>query len=247
MLQRCRVCDDQNASKHYGSLCCSGCKGFFRRTIKFKRIYRCQYSKNCTISPEYRNSCRACRFEKCLESGLDPNMVHDDRGIVNAKTFKAEMEEKTAKHKKIKQEIVDIDASEEKLSSSSKSIKFEGLQFSEDYDSSSHALMEYSNVKQKFEKECQKWHELIVATSKRMFKANSGPLGAVRIIPEFDKSNALSIANYFVLVEKLCDEYFDCNAVHTISPKSEYSHSTEVCASRALSEPREISARTRVI
>uniref|UniRef100_A0A914Q993 Uncharacterized protein n=1 Tax=Panagrolaimus davidi TaxID=227884 RepID=A0A914Q993_9BILA len=113
------------------------------------------------------------------------------------------MEEKTAKHKKIKQEIVDIDASEEKPSSSSlTSIKFEGLKFSDNYDSSSHALMEYSNVKQKFEKECQKWHELIVATSKRMFKANSGPLGAVRIIPEFDKSNASSIANYFVLVEK---------------------------------------------
>uniref|UniRef100_A0AC34FPP2 Uncharacterized protein n=1 Tax=Panagrolaimus sp. ES5 TaxID=591445 RepID=A0AC34FPP2_9BILA len=170
-------------------------------------------------------------------------VVHDDRGIANAKTFKAEMEAKTAKHKKIKQEIFESESPEQKPSSSS--FKFENLQFCET-EGASQALTEYSNAKNRFEKECQKWHSLIVATSKRMFKANSGPLGAVRIIPEYDKSDAVSIANYFVLVEKLCDEYFDCNAVHTISPCSEYSHSTDISASRALSEPRDISARTKI-
>uniref|UniRef100_A0AC34QRK2 Uncharacterized protein n=1 Tax=Panagrolaimus sp. JU765 TaxID=591449 RepID=A0AC34QRK2_9BILA len=81
----CQVCGEPNASKHYGSFCCSGCKGFFRRSVRYKRKYTCQNGGNCAIRAEYRNCCRACRFAKCLEANLNPLMVHGDRG--NTKDF----------------------------------------------------------------------------------------------------------------------------------------------------------------
>ena len=77
----CLVCGAvENAGRHYGSVCCSGCKGFFRRSVRFQKLYRCPYGQQCAISKLYRNCCRACRFEKCLRVGLDPKLVQSDWG-----------------------------------------------------------------------------------------------------------------------------------------------------------------------
>ena len=76
----CLVCGADGAGRHYGSVCCSGCKGFFRRSVRFQKLYRCPYTQNCVISKMYRNCCRACRFQKCVQIGLDPNLVHGDWG-----------------------------------------------------------------------------------------------------------------------------------------------------------------------
>ncbi|KAH7702122.1 CBN-NHR-3 protein, partial [Aphelenchoides avenae] len=46
----CNVCRASKAAKHYGSVCCSGCKGFFRRTVRSGRDYKCPYNGNCEVS-----------------------------------------------------------------------------------------------------------------------------------------------------------------------------------------------------
>ncbi|KAL3084114.1 hypothetical protein niasHT_033218 [Heterodera trifolii] len=76
----CRVCGAEGATRHYGSVCCSGCKGFFRRSVRNQKVYRCPNAGQCDINRLYRNCCRECRFRKCLRIGMDPNLVHGDWG-----------------------------------------------------------------------------------------------------------------------------------------------------------------------
>uniref|UniRef100_A0A915NP67 Nuclear receptor domain-containing protein n=1 Tax=Meloidogyne floridensis TaxID=298350 RepID=A0A915NP67_9BILA len=78
-LDTCRVCGDGPARMHYGVPTCFGCKGFFRRTLKRTKEYTCRYSGNCIVDRYERNSCRYCRFKRCLEVGMDPKAVRPDR------------------------------------------------------------------------------------------------------------------------------------------------------------------------
>ncbi|CAI2347057.1 unnamed protein product [Caenorhabditis sp. 36 PRJEB53466] len=75
----CRVCGDGNAKTHYGVVTCFGCKGFFRRTLKRPSEYSCRHNGNCVVDRHERNSCRYCRFKKCIEVGMDPKAVRPDR------------------------------------------------------------------------------------------------------------------------------------------------------------------------
>ncbi|EGT33245.1 hypothetical protein CAEBREN_31048 [Caenorhabditis brenneri] len=75
----CRVCGDGNAKTHYGVVTCFGCKGFFRRTLKRPSEYACRHNGNCVVDRHERNSCRYCRFKKCIEVGMDPKAVRPDR------------------------------------------------------------------------------------------------------------------------------------------------------------------------
>ncbi|VDO61753.1 unnamed protein product [Haemonchus placei] len=68
----CRVCGDGNAKTHYGVVTCFGCKGFFRRTLKRPSEYQCRHNGTCVVDRHERNSCRYCRFKKCIEVGMDP-------------------------------------------------------------------------------------------------------------------------------------------------------------------------------
>jgi hypothetical protein len=77
----CLVCGDPKASKHYGSFCCSGCKGFFRRSIRGNAQYFCCFKNECKVQQVFRNSCTACRLNKCLKVGMHPLLVHDDRKL----------------------------------------------------------------------------------------------------------------------------------------------------------------------
>ncbi|KAF8373727.1 nhr-7 [Pristionchus pacificus] len=82
-IRNCAVCGDSPAKIHYGVLACFGCKGFFRRAVKDGRNkYQCRYEKNCPVSRSDRNSCRYCRFRKCLQAGMNPDAVRPDRGDV---------------------------------------------------------------------------------------------------------------------------------------------------------------------
>ncbi|TMS39377.1 hypothetical protein L596_005912 [Steinernema carpocapsae] len=79
-VRKCAVCGDQPAKVHYGVLACFGCKGFFRRAVKEGRNkYICRYGKQCNVDKYERNSCRYCRFRRCLQVGMNPNSVRPDR------------------------------------------------------------------------------------------------------------------------------------------------------------------------
>jgi nuclear factor 4 len=77
----CAVCGDGCAKLHYGVLACYGCKGFFRRTLTGKYRYVCRFGNNCVVDKFQRNSCRYCRFNRCLEVGMDPKAVRPDRDL----------------------------------------------------------------------------------------------------------------------------------------------------------------------
>ncbi|GMR46696.1 hypothetical protein PMAYCL1PPCAC_16891, partial [Pristionchus mayeri] len=75
----CAVCGDGQAKLHYGVLACYGCKGFFRRTLTGKYRYACRFENACIVDKYQRNSCRYCRFQRCLQVGMDPKAVRPDR------------------------------------------------------------------------------------------------------------------------------------------------------------------------
>ncbi|GMR42696.1 hypothetical protein PMAYCL1PPCAC_12891, partial [Pristionchus mayeri] len=70
----CAVCGDKAAGYHYDIGSCSGCKTFFRRTIQTERRFVCRHNGQCkeSINKEDRVRCRACRFERCVDVGMNP-------------------------------------------------------------------------------------------------------------------------------------------------------------------------------
>uniref|UniRef100_A0A915CKD6 NR LBD domain-containing protein n=2 Tax=Parascaris univalens TaxID=6257 RepID=A0A915CKD6_PARUN len=78
--RRCAVCGDSPAKIHYGVFACFGCKGFFRRAVKDGcNRYVCRYDRKCNVDKYERNSCRYCRFRRCLQVGMNPQSVRPDR------------------------------------------------------------------------------------------------------------------------------------------------------------------------
>ncbi|XP_005105182.1 uncharacterized protein LOC101863045 [Aplysia californica] len=72
----CKICGDKASGFHYGVFSCEGCKGFFRRTIRHKLIYKpCETPGRCLIMRISRNRCQYCRLEKCLNAGMSHEAV----------------------------------------------------------------------------------------------------------------------------------------------------------------------------
>ncbi|KAH7705205.1 hypothetical protein AAVH_27589, partial [Aphelenchoides avenae] len=67
----CAVCSDRATGYHYGVASCNGCKTFFRRTIVSEHTFVCQYNGNCDVNKNVRCACRHCRFNKCVQVGMD--------------------------------------------------------------------------------------------------------------------------------------------------------------------------------
>ena len=71
----CRICASPKASKHnyYGAnFICTSCRGFFMRSVQ-SELYKifAHHPKNpCSIDSKNRRSCKKCRFDKCIESGM---------------------------------------------------------------------------------------------------------------------------------------------------------------------------------
>ncbi|XP_051536807.1 nuclear receptor subfamily 6 group A member 1-B-like [Myxocyprinus asiaticus] len=74
----CLICGDRASGLHYGIISCEGCKGFFKRSICNKRIYRCNKDKNCQMSRKQRNRCQYCRLRKCLQMGMNRKAIRED-------------------------------------------------------------------------------------------------------------------------------------------------------------------------
>jgi hypothetical protein len=73
-LIACSVCGDTNCNWHYGAVVCEACKKFFVRSItEPDRKYTCAQQKECKINIMNRAACQYCRFQKCVEVGLDLN------------------------------------------------------------------------------------------------------------------------------------------------------------------------------
>ncbi|XP_019880248.1 steroid hormone receptor ERR2 isoform X2 [Aethina tumida] len=75
----CLVCGDVASGFHYGVASCEACKAFFKRTIQGNIEYTCPASGECEINKRRRKACQACRFRKCLKSGMLKEGVRLDR------------------------------------------------------------------------------------------------------------------------------------------------------------------------
>ncbi|KAL3854866.1 hypothetical protein ACJMK2_014105 [Sinanodonta woodiana] len=76
----CRICGDRASGFHYGVHSCEGCKGFFRRTLKKKLVYKpCREGSKCRIDAGTRNKCQYCRYKKCLNAGMSQDAVRFGR------------------------------------------------------------------------------------------------------------------------------------------------------------------------
>ncbi|KAK0424195.1 hypothetical protein QR680_008542 [Steinernema hermaphroditum] len=81
----CAICGDRATGRHYGAVSCDGCKGFFRRTIRKRHSYICRFTHDCTVDKDHRNTCRRCRFDKCIKNGMRKEAVQHERDrITNA-------------------------------------------------------------------------------------------------------------------------------------------------------------------
>lgn len=75
----CLVCGDVASGFHYGVASCEACKAFFKRTIQGNIEYTCPATGECEINKRRRKACQACRFRKCLRSGMLKEGVRLDR------------------------------------------------------------------------------------------------------------------------------------------------------------------------
>ena len=76
----CKVCQSPKASKqsYYGAHeTCTSCRGFFMRAVQtqFYTLFYHNPKVKCVIDSKNRRSCKKCRFEKCLEAGMEIKYV----------------------------------------------------------------------------------------------------------------------------------------------------------------------------
>ncbi|KAK0417898.1 hypothetical protein QR680_013269 [Steinernema hermaphroditum] len=76
--QLCSVCESpQSASPHFGTVSCLACAAFFRRTVSLNITFQCKGKEKgkCRISHELRMICRACRYDKCIRTGMQRSLL----------------------------------------------------------------------------------------------------------------------------------------------------------------------------
>ncbi|XP_023336326.1 uncharacterized protein LOC111707447 [Eurytemora carolleeae] len=73
--KQCWVCGAPAAEHvHYGAICCYSCRAFFRRSGA--RNYQCiRGDFQCEVNTKFRKYCKKCRYKKCLDSGMKPELV----------------------------------------------------------------------------------------------------------------------------------------------------------------------------
>ena len=78
----CFVCGEnaktgQEFIKNYGGVTCFSCRAFFRRSTQSEktRAWFCINGEKCSLTVATRLNCKKCRYIKCLEAGMLPEMV----------------------------------------------------------------------------------------------------------------------------------------------------------------------------
>uniref|UniRef100_A0A1I7TP35 Nuclear receptor n=1 Tax=Caenorhabditis tropicalis TaxID=1561998 RepID=A0A1I7TP35_9PELO len=98
----CKVCRHPATGYHYDVPSCNGCKTFFRRSILDGRKYSCLKMRKCLSGDEpvdlTRRMCRSCRFEKCVEAGMNPSAIQAEVKSTDGEILKKEimMKQKTS-------------------------------------------------------------------------------------------------------------------------------------------------------
>uniref|UniRef100_A0A1I7V0X2 Nuclear receptor domain-containing protein n=1 Tax=Caenorhabditis tropicalis TaxID=1561998 RepID=A0A1I7V0X2_9PELO len=67
----CSICGQEGDGYHFGAETCKACAAFFRRSVIQKKEFQCNGNKDCDLVANVRCMCRACRFSKCLEMGMN--------------------------------------------------------------------------------------------------------------------------------------------------------------------------------
>ncbi|CAL2031224.1 unnamed protein product [Caenorhabditis brenneri] len=76
----CSICLEPGDGFHFGAEACKACAAFFRRSVALKKTYQCRGDGYCNITINIRCMCRACRYTKCLEMGMNPAGVQQRQG-----------------------------------------------------------------------------------------------------------------------------------------------------------------------
>uniref|UniRef100_A0AC35G625 Uncharacterized protein n=1 Tax=Panagrolaimus sp. PS1159 TaxID=55785 RepID=A0AC35G625_9BILA len=224
---QCLVCEEGEAAKHYGSVCCSGCKGFFRRTVRFHKVYDCPFGKKCNIRKEFRNCCRACRYAKCLAVGLNPMLVHGDRGMTKIQPIDKRKESST----KFPELPITPPLEEKKIKATTSTISQEIK----------------ARLKAAVKKEVDEGYESyqICAIPRTVKIENlSLPLGRLNLISLISTKNVKEISKYYSLVEKIIDNFVDADYV--THSTVDFKVNLDLTALEASEAPRLICERTRI-
>ena len=84
-LTNCFACKaiakpDQEYIRNYGGVVCFSCRAFWRRSHQKTRNpnFACKKGGNCVITIKTRRRCQKCRYNRCLQTGMNPDAVLDD-------------------------------------------------------------------------------------------------------------------------------------------------------------------------
>uniref|UniRef100_A0A8R1DYA7 Uncharacterized protein n=1 Tax=Caenorhabditis japonica TaxID=281687 RepID=A0A8R1DYA7_CAEJA len=89
--KECAVCKNPNSSGyHFGCIACAACSAFFRRTVVLARKYYCRRdpvgNSLCPLDRRHRSNCRACRYVRCVEMGMNPSSVQNLRDSIKPRS-----------------------------------------------------------------------------------------------------------------------------------------------------------------
>jgi hypothetical protein len=130
---------------HYGGISCNACRHFFRRVTNEGEEKRCKWNGMRPVDQYEPRMCQACRYEKCLGTGMRKDLVlslEKRKNRFRALTFRKEMskpDEEAIKKKTHKNKHDPLwDDTGQSSSSDDDDFEFSATSFHEDIDYLNH-------------------------------------------------------------------------------------------------------------